>query len=150
MLMAFFVIPYLKCYLWKKNTQLRQAHSNPVGRFFEITRIFLRALSECFPANIYFFKVNNRNIKKRCETSSKFAIKTLERRHRRHSGVFIAHLFHIFHAFFSVFIVDFEHLNVTGLGFSRLQTQELLVCNTYKNNAGCCTIGFKYIFVAVS
>ena len=125
-----------------KTSPFQSCRHAVASRFFEITRIFLRALSECFPANIYFFKVNNRNIKKRCETSSKFAIKTLERRHRRHSDVFIANLFHIFHAFFSVFIVDFEHLNVTGLGFSRLQTQALLVCNTYKNNAGCCTIGF--------
>ena len=31
------------------------------------------------PANIYLFKVNNRNARKRCETSSKLTIKTPER-----------------------------------------------------------------------
>ena len=35
------------------------------------------------PANIYLFKVNNRNPKKSCEISSKLTIKTPERRHGR-------------------------------------------------------------------
>ena len=34
-----------------------------------------------FPANIYLFKVNNRNTRKRCEICSKLTIKTPERRH---------------------------------------------------------------------
>ena len=34
-----------------------------------------------FPANIYLFKVNNSNIRKRCEIYSKLTIKTPERRH---------------------------------------------------------------------
>ena len=33
------------------------------------------------PANIYLFKVTNRNTRKRCEISSKLTIKTPERRH---------------------------------------------------------------------
>ena len=41
------------------------------------------------PANIYLFKVNNRNTRKKCEICSKLTIKTPERRHRRRSGVFI-------------------------------------------------------------
>ena len=32
------------------------------------------------PANIYLLKVNNRNTRKRCETSSKLILKTPERR----------------------------------------------------------------------
>ena len=32
-----------------------------------------------YPANIYLFKVNNRNIRKRCETRLKLTIKTPER-----------------------------------------------------------------------
>ena len=32
------------------------------------------------PANIYLFKVGNRNFRKRCEICSKLAIKTPERR----------------------------------------------------------------------
>ena len=34
------------------------------------------------PANIYLFKVNIRNTKKRCEIYSKLTIKTPERRHQ--------------------------------------------------------------------
>ena len=37
-----------------------------------------------FPANIYLFKVNNRNTRKRCEICSKLTIKTPERRHWHH------------------------------------------------------------------
>ena len=33
------------------------------------------------PANIYLFKVDNRNTRKRCKICSKLAIKTSERRH---------------------------------------------------------------------
>ena len=33
------------------------------------------------PANIYLFKVNNRNTRKMCEICSKFTITTLARRH---------------------------------------------------------------------
>ena len=35
-----------------------------------------------YPANIYLFKVNNRNTRKRCEICSKLTIKTLERRQK--------------------------------------------------------------------
>ena len=40
------------------------------------------------PVCNYIFKVNNRNTRIRCEISSKLIIKTPERRHWRHSGVF--------------------------------------------------------------
>ena len=46
------------------------------------------------PANIYLFKVNNRNIKKRCEIYSKLTIKTPEQCH-------------------SVSIVDFEQVHIS-------------------------------------
>ena len=43
-------------------------------------------VSECYyPTNIYFFKVNNRNTRKRCEIYSKWTLKTPE---RRRSGFF--------------------------------------------------------------
>ena len=42
------------------------------------------------PANIYLFKVNNRNTRKRCEIRSKLTIKTPQRH--------------------SVFIVNFKHI----------------------------------------
>ena len=51
------------------------------------------------PANIYFFKLNNRNARKRCEICLKFTIKTLERRHWCCSDVSI---------------VDFEQVNISS------------------------------------
>ena len=54
------------------------------------------SLSSNNRANIYLFKVNNKNTRKRCEICSKLIIKTAE---RRRSGVFIVD-FKIFHTFF--------------------------------------------------
>ena len=54
------------------------------------------------PTNIYLFKVNNRNIGKRCEICSRLTIKTPERRHWHH-----------WHS--SVSIVDLEQVNVSWL-----------------------------------
>ena len=48
----------------------------------------MRPLSLINSANIYLFKVNNRNTRKRCDICSKLTIKTSERRHRRRSDVF--------------------------------------------------------------
>ena len=57
------------------------------------------------PANIYLFKYNSRNTRKRCEICSKFTIKALECR----SGVFIVkfkHISHLFLVFFSSLWTD--------------------------------------------
>ena len=52
------------------------------------------------PANIYLFKVNNRNTaRKRCAICSNLTIKILEPRHSRRSGVFIVTFEHISHLF---------------------------------------------------
>ena len=61
------------------------------------------------PANIYLFKLNNRNTRKRYEIRSKLTIKTPE---RRRSGVFIVNFERTSHLFSSVSIVEFEQLNV--------------------------------------
>ena len=66
-----------------------------------------------YPATIYLFKVNNRNIRKRCQTCSKLTIKTPERSHRRRSGVFIVIFLTYFLPLFSVSTVDFEQVNVS-------------------------------------
>ena len=55
------------------------------------------------PANIYLFKVNSRNTRKRCEICPKSTINTVE----GYSGVFIANFEHSSH-FFSVSTVDSE------------------------------------------
>ena len=49
------------------------------------------------PANIYLFKVNNRNTGERCEICLKLTLKTLEQRHWFHSVVFIVNFEHISH-----------------------------------------------------
>ena len=65
----------------------------------EFCRIFQNSHSiehqgDC-PANIYLFKVNNRNTRKTCEMCSKLTMKTPERRRWRLSGVFIVNFEHI-------------------------------------------------------
>ena len=52
-----------------------------------------------FLANIYLFKFNNRESRKKCEISLQLAIKTPERRQWRRSGVFIINFEHISHLF---------------------------------------------------
>ena len=46
-------------------------------------------------SNIYLFKVNNRNTRKRCDICSKLTIKTSKRRHRRRSDVSNVNFEHI-------------------------------------------------------
>ena len=50
-----------------------------------------------YPAGNYMFKFNNGNTRTRCEIFSKLTIKTPERRHWRHSGVFLVIFKHISH-----------------------------------------------------
>ena len=57
------------------------------------------------PANIYLFKVNNRNTRKRCEIFSKLTIKTPERRRWRRSGVFIINFENISHLFLELLLL---------------------------------------------
>ena len=66
-------------------------------------------------ANIYLFKINNINTRKRGEICSKLTLRTPERRLSRRSGVFIVNFEYISHPFPSVFIVDFEQVNVIWL-----------------------------------
>ena len=65
--------------------------------------------SSPYSTNIYLFKVNNNNARKRCKICSKLTMKTPERRHWRRSGVFIVNFEHI--SYFSFFIVDFQQVN---------------------------------------
>ena len=62
-------------------------------------------------ANIYLFKVNNWNTKKRCEICSKSMIKTAEWRQWHHSYIFIVNFEHIPHL--HCFYCYFEQLNVS-------------------------------------
>ena len=49
------------------------------------------------PAGNYVFKVNNRNMRTRCETCSKLTIKIPEQHQWRRSGIFIVNFEHISH-----------------------------------------------------
>ena len=63
------------------------------------------------PANIYLFKVNNRNSRKGCEICSKLTIKAPEQRHWRRS-IFLLLFLNVFYTFSSLSIVHFEQVNV--------------------------------------
>ena len=52
-----------------------------------------------YPANIYLFKVKNRNTRRRSGICSKLTIKSSERYHWRRFGVFIINFEHISHLF---------------------------------------------------
>ena len=71
-----------------------------------------------FSAVNYMFKVNNRDIRTRCEIRSKLTIKTSERRRWRRSVLFIVNFEHILHSsilpiYFSVSIVNLEQVNTS-------------------------------------
>ena len=52
-----------------------------------------------FPANIHMLRINDRNIRKRCELFSKLTRNTPEQRQWRRSGVFILNFEYISHLF---------------------------------------------------
>ena len=58
-----------------------------------------------YSVNIYLFKVNNRNIGKRCQICSKLTTKTIEWRQWRLSGSFIVNFGHISHAFLELLLL---------------------------------------------
>ena len=63
-----------------------------------------------YPGNIYLFKVNRRNTRKTCEIYSKLTIKTPERRHGRHSGVFVVNFELISHLFLVFLLLTLNNL----------------------------------------
>ena len=68
-------------------------------------------------ANIYRFKVNNRNTRKRWEMYSKLTIKTPERHHWRRFGVFIVNFEHISHFLLVFLSLTFDQIHVTWVIF---------------------------------
>ena len=53
-----------------------EVYSNPVYK----NQVSYLTLFRALPANMFLFKVNNRNTKKRCEICSELTIKTPQRR----------------------------------------------------------------------
>ena len=82
-----------------------------ISFFFPIFKLFhgfcynknLSDISFC-PANIYLFKVKNRNNRKRWEICSKLTTKTLERQHWGRPGVFIVNFKHISNLFLGLLL----------------------------------------------
>ena len=72
-----------------------------------------------YSANIYLFKVNNRNTRKRCEIFSKFTIKTPERRQRLRSGVFIVNFENISHIFLVFLLLTLNKQMLVGLCYEK-------------------------------
>ena len=71
---------------------------------FPSVKTFLMSLG--IPANIYLFKINERNTRKRCEIYSKLTIKTPEWRYWRCFGVFIFNFELIPHLFLLFLLLD--------------------------------------------
>ena len=72
-----------------------------------------------FSANIYLFKVNNKSSRKKREICSKLTatIKTIWRRHRRCSVVFIANFEHISNSFFNISVVELRTCLCVGFWY---------------------------------
>ena len=111
----------ISIYSWKKNSSVTKIHIRKIlqmlWKMFLIQSLYIlekKILISKYkkqlcskannPANIYLFKVNNRNTRKRCEIFSKLTIKTPEwRRHR--SGVLIVNFENISHLFLVVLLL---------------------------------------------
>ena len=86
--------------------------------------------SKNFPTNIYLFRVNNSNTRKRCEICSKLTIKSPQRR----STVFIVnfeHVSHLFNPFSSVSTVGFEQVNICWVPPYQFMNVEINYCCNY-------------------
>ena len=84
------------------------ASNGLINSLFSLFSRFYLPVLGLYPANIYLFKVNNRN--------SKLTRKAPERHNWRRSGVFIVNFKYISHLL--VFTVDFEQVNVSWIVFS--------------------------------
>ena len=83
----------------------------------------LKNFTKSYPANIYMFKVNNRNTKKKCGICSELTIKTPEQHHYVQNNItdivlvslllnLTSFTFSAATPFSSVSIVDFKQVNV--------------------------------------
>ena len=75
------------------------------------------------------FNVNNRNTRR--EIYSKLTIKTPERRHLRHSGVFIVNSEHILHLVLVLLLLTLNRLMPAGLGTRDSPSSKLTTFDFY-------------------
>ena len=76
-------LPFQNFLKWPEMTWICELNA------FEIFRKCFNHHANAIPANIYLFKINDRNIRKRWGICSKLTIKPLERHHWRRFGVFL-------------------------------------------------------------
>ena len=88
--------------------------------------------ANAIPANIYLFKINNRNIRKRCEICSKLTIKPPERHHWRHSGVFLVNFKQISQLFLVFLSLTEVSLWQNGEYLTIALTWPGRICKVYK------------------
>ena len=84
---------------WKLGCLFNRTQPQPFIIQERYTQVISFLRWKVFPANIYLFKVRNRNTRKRSEICSVLTIKTPERHQLRRSGVFIVNFEHISHLF---------------------------------------------------
>ena len=85
--------------------------------------------------NIYLFKNSNRNTRKRCEIGSKLTIKTLERRHWRHSGLFFVNFEYI--SFFKKYFLKEKYSAGNLKIFSSIKKHTPFICSIYLSSLIC-------------
>ena len=92
--------------------------------FTEILRAnFLQNISglciphNIYPVNMYLFKVNNSNTRKRCDTYLKITIKARERCHRSLSGIFFVDFEIITHPFLMLLLLTLNKQMFTSRYF---------------------------------
>ena len=86
--------------------------------------LIYKTVFRLIPANIYLFKVNNRNTRKRCELCSKLIMKTPERCHWRRFNVCIVNFKHISHLFVLFLLLPLNKHLFVGMFLSRLWSNE--------------------------
>ena len=89
--------------------------------------LYMKRQISPFPANIYLFKVSNRNIRKRCEICSKLTIKAPKQCHSSCSDVFIVIFEHISHNSFLFILLAWT--SKFELGFETFNRPKLLLFN---------------------
>ena len=76
------------------------------------------------PSNIYLFKVENKNTRKRCEKCIELTIKIPERRQLHLSGVFIVNSEHISHLFLLFALLTLNKKMLAGIPLISLMEPE--------------------------
>ena len=115
-----------------------------VKKNYKPVRVFPKAVFVTYLlVNIYLFKVNSSNIRKKVWYYSRLTIKTPEQRHWRCSGVFIANFEHISHLFLVLLFFNFKHVRWELLLAKILLVWSVNYSNSVKLTLNCWAVGKK-------